>query len=370
MYDEKQETNVREQNNDRRNYLILTKNKREYDILKAQFRSDLKEGKNVSAIFNKMIRTIDGIPTDMPAEIMKRALDMAGLAAVSKAPYIYSAMSRALTRAANRCMSNGKLDSNCITKIENAIESCDKRIAGSNDPAIKTGLQTLRTSLSNIRSRAKAGGAQLQQQVSIQQNSSEIIEFDEIDVKELSETIDMVLEHAASLGVVIGSENGLIIQENLRSTVRTAANKVTQGSKMVANKVNTVGNTIVDAKTKYDIRVARQEVMAGKKPLSFYLKIATATVASSVGIMPDWGFTVLALHLLRRSKIKKRERTKLLNELLTEMEIINEKIKDAESDNDRQKKYAYIRLRREIQRAVDQIRYGEKFNVTRMPMKL
>ena len=46
------------------------------------------------------------------------------------------------------------------------------------------------------------------------------------------------------------------------------------------------------------------------------------------------------------------------------------KIKDAEADNDRQKKYSYIRLRREIQRGIDQLKYGQRFAIDRAPMKL
>ena len=48
----------------------------------------------------------------------------------------------------------------------------------------------------------------------------------------------------------------------------------------------------------------------------------------------------------------------------------HEKIKDAEADNDRQKKYSYIRLRREIQRGIDQLKYGQRFAIDRAPMKL
>ena len=48
----------------------------------------------------------------------------------------------------------------------------------------------------------------------------------------------------------------------------------------------------------------------------------------------------------------------MLSELIQELEILDEKIKDADSDNDRKKKYQYMRLRNQMKKTIAVLRAG------------
>lgn len=59
--------------------------------------------------------------------------------------------------------------------------------------------------------------------------------------------------------------------------------------------------------------------------------------------------------------LDKRERTKLLQEIEDELEMVNEKIDDSRSDSDRKKKYELMRIRNQLKRTQDKIRFGLKY---------
>ena len=59
--------------------------------------------------------------------------------------------------------------------------------------------------------------------------------------------------------------------------------------------------------------------------------------------------------------LDKRERTKLLQEIEDELELVNEKIDDSRSDSDRKKKYELMRIRNQLKRTQDKIRFGLKY---------
>lgn len=58
------------------------------------------------------------------------------------------------------------------------------------------------------------------------------------------------------------------------------------------------------------------------------------------------------------NKVTKRERNRLVSELELEIKLLDEKIDDARGDGNRQAKYAMMRTRAELQKALEQIRYG------------
>lgn len=363
MYEEQIETANRQQNSESRNRIVFERNAKEYESLKEQFKTELQSGKNVGVLYNKMINTINDIPDDLPAEIIKRALDLAGLAAVSKAPYLYGGMSRALTSSVDRCTRTGKLDTHCVNLLQKATESCERRLGNTKDAVTRNGLQSMKTALTNATTKAK-GRVTLKSESTIY---GEVEEMTEEDIL-VAEAVDAFLEHAASLGLFMDDED--LLQENLRSVTRQVTSTTTGVAKNVAHTVDTVGNTVRDQHHKNRLMRVRQEVMAGRAPLSRYLKLAVALVAIDTGVLPVLAIAPLVNSIMRRKRLRARERANIINELVAELEVVNEKIKDAEADNDRQKKYNYIRLRREIQRGIDQLRYGERLNIARTPIKL
>lgn len=187
-----------------------------------------------------------------------------------------------------------------------------------------------------------------------------ISEDESLAIKEL----DTFLEFAHNLGIDIDFEEELI-QENMRGMVKTASGNVRRVARNVDRTIDNVGDTIVDGGKKREILKVRQEIMRGRKSFSHLFKIALATIGIASGALPNIGIPALVIYLIRHKKIKDKEKRQLLAELKSELEIVNEKIKDAEADNDRKKKYEYIRLRREIQRGIEQIRFNQKINLQR-----
>lgn len=61
---------------------------------------------------------------------------------------------------------------------------------------------------------------------------------------------------------------------------------------------------------------------------------------------------------LVKAKMTKKEKVKILNDLNTDLEIIDEKINDAASAGDNKKKYELMRLRNETKKAIQNIKYS------------
>ena len=349
--------------------IALERNNNEYNVLKEEFREHIRSQNSGPATnaYNKMVKTIDTMPDEKPSLILRRAIDVAGLAAVSKAPYLYSHIKRSLDAGFARLTRLGKLDKSCASVLDRAISTYEKRLPTIKDPEMRRGMTTMLSSLKGISGKIKT--RVVNSPIKTQESANMEDEYMDMETFVLAETIDNLLSAAAEAGIYL-DENNNIISENLRSVVRQTAGKVSTVSRQVARTVNDTANTAIIEKKKRDLISVRREVMDGRAPISRYIKMAVALVAIDAGAVPPLALGMLVSNLLRRRKLKQRERMNLLMELRTEMEIINEKIKDAEADNDRQKKYSYIRLRREIQRGIDQLKYGQRFAIDRAPMKL
>jgi hypothetical protein len=59
--------------------------------------------------------------------------------------------------------------------------------------------------------------------------------------------------------------------------------------------------------------------------------------------------------------LDKRERAKIMRELEDEIKIVNEKIEDARGDDNKQKRYELMRIRNNLERQRDRIRYNLKY---------
>lgn len=79
--------------------------------------------------------------------------------------------------------------------------------------------------------------------------------------------------------------------------------------------------------------------------------IPIAAVASGIALLGYIGSDIT---------LDQRERRKLLRELEDELEIVKEKIDDSRGDENKQKKYELIRIRNDLQRNIDKIRYHLK----------
>ena len=164
-----------------------------------------------------------------------------------------------------------------------------------------------------------------------------------------------------------GYLDDLLLQEGIRQMLRGTGSKINRFTRKVDRKIDGVGDAIIDGSKKYDIPTIRREILRGRKSVSQIIHTAIKVIALGA-ICPPLGFAGLITHMFRSKRMKIREKRALLEELKTELAIVDEKIRDAEADNDRKKKYQYIRLRRELQRGIDQIRFGLRANLERNSM--
>lgn len=102
----------------------------------------------------------------------------------------------------------------------------------------------------------------------------------------------------------------------------------------------------------------RTEIIEGKKfsALSLLKKLLGGVALFSVA--PIKSVILLVVRYALKKNVSISERKKIIMELETEIEIIDEKINDAQGDNNRQAKYAMMRTRSELKNALKRIEYG------------
>lgn len=135
---------------------------------------------------------------------------------------------------------------------------------------------------------------------------------------------------------------------------------ITHADKTVSHAIDSIGDSFLSKIKNAGTSELRQEIMHGQIKLSMVFKHVLAAGAIWWAISPYVAVLAAVVWLIRRGMLKETERHSLMNELHAEMEIVEEKIKDAASDGDKKKKYDYIRLRREIQKSMDKLNYGKE----------
>lgn len=144
-------------------------------------------------------------------------------------------------------------------------------------------------------------------------------------------------------------------------TINKAANKIYKGYRSfsdnksrIDSQVNKMLNSI-----KGKIENGEKEAIINgtewspMKILKFALTSAAIFSFTKIG-----GICALIYRLATHKKRTTREKLKIIAELNTEIEILEEKISDARGDNNRQAKYALMRTKSEVEKTRDKIKYG------------
>ena len=368
MYNENMNELLTEENVTSNAKVRLAQCERNFNQAKAIFKQELKSGKNAASSYSKLVRIIDTYPEQVPQIAIRRAITTAGLAALSKSPYLYSYMDRCLKNTVNRLIRAETVNGSVNNVLNSAIVNFEKRLKESDDNEVQNGikniLHTLRRCLQSVNTFGKNTNMKSKDE---DKGISESIELTD---EQIAESIDSILLEAYNIGAIYFDNDECLINENLRSATRKVVGGVSNVSNKVSRAVDTVVDTTLEQKRKNDLIKIRKEVMDGRKSISTYIKYAMALIAWDTQLIPGFSIVPIVMSIRKRKRLKQQEQINLINELRTELEIINEKIKDAEVDNDRQKKYNYMRLRREIQRAIDQIKFGQRVNINRHGIKL
>jgi uncharacterized OB-fold protein len=140
-----------------------------------------------------------------------------------------------------------------------------------------------------------------------------------------------------------------------------AVEGVRTGIKKTLNKVDDVafkGQRAVGTEREDIEKTSREEIVTGRMRPSTLIKHALAPAAVGAGVAGPVGAAITGLLAIGRMKnIKRKERQRMIEELATELPIIDEKIKDASEAGDKKAKYYYMRLRKETARTLDLLKY-------------
>jgi hypothetical protein len=172
-------------------------------------------------------------------------------------------------------------------------------------------------------------------------------------IKQYNESLDQIIS------LCLESGGFPELNEGARQIARSAHSKVERMDRKSSRAIDSVADPVIDGDKKTEVKKIRQDILEGRLKVSTILKRGFTYALVHFTFGPQAAFVSAAIWLARKGWLKKRQKEEMLAELKSELEIINEKIKDAESDNDKKKKYQYIRLRREIQRNIDRIRFND-----------
>lgn len=156
---------------------------------------------------------------------------------------------------------------------------------------------------------------------------------------------------------------------NIAPTIRHHTRKI-QGKyhrlkRGIKRGVDSVGDTVVDGGKKYEIMETRKDILRGRKSFSSLVKIAVGVCMATASFKAAlFGFPLIMTYLIRKRGINNKEKRKILAELKREKVVIQEKIRDADRDDNRKAKYNLMRLDKEMDRCIEQIRYRQPINLS------
>lgn len=143
--------------------------------------------------------------------------------------------------------------------------------------------------------------------------------------------------------------------------INKAANKIYKGYRSFSDNTqrieSQVNKMISSIKGKIDNgekeAIINDTVWSPMKILKFALSSAAIFSFTKIG-----GICALIYRLATHKKRTTREKLRLISELDTEIEIVEEKINDARGDENRQAKYALMRTKAELEKTKNKIKYG------------
>lgn len=180
-------------------------------------------------------------------------------------------------------------------------------------------------------------------------------------------------------------ETVCIIETDLGKAARRASDKAHQGFSKVAMKDKSAGvkaavKNTVDPMEKFiqkqyqtlkekDANERRNIIMKGgalPKVLRWVKRSIGLAVGAGIGQLIPGAAIVTGIvfigYVCTDKYLDAKERNKILRELEDEIQICNEKIDDSRGDDNKQKKYELMRIRNQLKRTSDKIRFGLKYS--------
>lgn len=147
--------------------------------------------------------------------------------------------------------------------------------------------------------------------------------------------------------------------------VKGKTKKAGQGAKAVVHQIKKAGDAIDDGLTNSVNKVKqsyrndmRDEIIEDKTRIKLS-RIIRKAITAPVGIVA--APAIKAISAITGKAInspKEKERRLILRELEEELEIVEEKIEDSRGDSDKEKKYQLMRIRNQLKRDIERIRFN------------
>ena len=156
---------------------------------------------------------------------------------------------------------------------------------------------------------------------------------------------------------------------SIKRAVRNAQAIGHRVDKKASKAVDSTVDAALDGERKAELKSIREDLLRGRgKPSTIIKRAIKAAIAGcaigiaagGISLAPFFSLITFIISTIRRRDISDKEKKKIVWEMEQELEIVEEKIKDAESDGNKKLKYQYMRLRSELQRNIVQLKvYGK-----------
>lgn len=322
--------------------------------LKEKVKSKKADASLVKRTIVKMYQTdIDSLAAELPTvgEIIRLTILVGIPTAINPILGIFSLI-------ADRTIKdnvNAKVIDKYIRNYEKQIEKCEKEIEKCKDPVKKKYLHEHQSDLKNGLSNLENKKYDLEDKDAGAIHSS----LSSVNESQLNDSINL-LEYEYSL---LTEEQKLILFDESDEYLNEAFDKTKQKIRNVKYSVN---NKIqkMDGwfnKTLKDIRFgitnsAKEDIIEQNVPKMSKMVKRAMVLGVAWAINPAMAAIAAVTTWSLSKKGKETQRQRILRDLNNELEMVEEKIKDADANSDKNKKYELMRLRQSIQNNRDKIK--------------
>jgi len=187
-------------------------------------------------------------------------------------------------------------------------------------------------------------------------------DFEASNVKIFNESIEAVFDYIDDNNLwesVNDEENEFALLDEV-GAVKKAAAVLKHKSKNLDRKVDKTADNLLKAIKQFTIGDERENIITGRTKVSALLKklILLGGVALIPVIGPLCALLGSITYLIIKHEMTKKEKLKILRELDSEMAIVDAKIEDADREGNKKAKYALMRLKNQMQRDAQRIKYA------------
>ncbi len=157
------------------------------------------------------------------------------------------------------------------------------------------------------------------------------------------------------------NESVELLDEGLKDTAKRVRANITVAERKASEKIDAIADKIFGEVKAAKDEDERERIIRNSIPkASSVIKKAIVTGATFL-VSPVIAIIGLLTNIAINKKTRVTQRRLILQELQTEQKIVEEKIRDAESENDKRKKYDLMRIQAKLERDIERIRYNLKY---------